>query len=76
MKRRVRKITVYRFRAIDDTGEIRQTRMFAFLPPAKRQAAYWIGRGYEVTLEATEVPVTFTEFFRYTPTSYPRKGTP
>ena len=75
MKRRVRRVTVYRFRAIDETGEVCQSRMFAFLPPAKRQAAYWIGRGYEVTLEVVEEPVTFTELFRHTPTDYPSKGT-
>lgn len=66
MKRNQR-MTVYRFRAMNVEGDVRVSRLFARLHDAKRQARYWGGRGYAVTIEATTEPATFAEVFRWVP---------
>jgi len=66
-RRLTRRITIYRFRAMNADGEIRQSRMYAFLPPTKRQAAYWIKRGCEVSIERSTEPVEWTQLFRWKP---------
>lgn len=67
MKRLHRRVTIYRFRAIASDGEIRQSRTYTFLPAAKRQAAYWIARNCEVTLEASTELVEFKQIFGWKP---------